>query len=73
MEWFNAQKTPPEHFHEVLVSDGLGSYAVAWYKPGAKTWHASDDLLYAENYDGRCHISIEACDIKIWSEINGSE
>ncbi len=69
MEWQNAKKQPPIDINEVIVSDGLGSYAVAWYTPANMTWHASADILEADNYDGDCHITIDDNDILYWASI----
>ena len=69
MKWVDATSTPPTHSDEVLVSDGYDSYAVAWYKVADETWHASDDMIEADNYDGGCHITIYDSDVLYWMEI----
>lgn len=74
MEWqpvktINGKSNLPKHTNNVLVSDGYGACAVAWCER-ARFWHVSTDLISAENYDGGCHISIHANEIKFWTEID---
>lgn len=58
-EWKDAKPEPPKLAHEVIVSDGKGSYAVAWYHRNDKIWHASDDMLEASNHDGGATIIMD--------------
>lgn len=69
MNWNNAEINPPNHMDEVLVSDGDGSYTVAWYKKSNKKWFVAIDIIVAENHDGGCCISIDV-PVKWWTEID---
>lgn len=64
MKW-NSASTPPKHSHEVLVTDGEGSFTVAWWYNGH--WMASDDMLTTDGYDTDIYISEPVTE---WTEIN---
>lgn len=55
---------PPGTNRDVVVSDGEGGYAIAFYDKWGKTWHFSDSII-----DG--FLGAQLCDkyIKEWCEI----
>ena len=59
MEWISVEDRLPQDKKSVVVTDGLTSYAIAWYGHN-RDWVAETDLLDAENYDGHCHIELDA-------------
>jgi len=62
---------PPKHTDEVLVSDGSGGFAVAWFRASDKTWHAAVDMLEAENCDGFATIKLSE-KVRCWMTIQPS-
>lgn len=64
-EWKNIKTEPPTTIDDVIVTDGLDSYAIAWFRLSDKTWHPSIDLLH--NTGG--FISLDL-DLTEWKDIN---
>ena len=61
MRWRNTETDPPRHQRPVLVWDGdersPGFTVANHFNSG---WVVNTDILYAENHDGGCHISLDA-------------
>ena len=66
-EWIDVNDRLPENTGEVLVTDGRGSYAVAWLG-GDLLWGAAVDMLDASNWDGGCTIELDET-VTHWAEI----
>lgn len=57
--WRDAVKNPPTNTNEVLVTDGKGEYAIAWYGTFSNEWLVDGGRLEASNYDGGCSIRLD--------------
>jgi hypothetical protein len=67
MKWNKIEEVGyPDTMREVIVSDGYGSYAVAFYGKRLKKWYPSTDLLDSNDY-----IKMDQ-DIIKWAEIENN-
>lgn len=65
-EWISVDSDLPRDNRDVLITDGLGGYAVAWHN-GIR-WFAHTDMLTADNHDGGATISIDVWPTH-WTEL----